>query len=92
MKQQHSGQWPVTEPADLAAIEGMSATSDAPGLDELYVRRAQEKALHEMVLDSIRHDLEQQPTGPSAQAKARIWCAHVLAIADEVAQAKRRAA
>ncbi len=73
------GQWPVSEPADL-------------GADELYVRRAAEKALHEMVLDSIRHDLEQQPTGPSAQAKARIWCAHVLAIGDDVAEVKRRAA
>jgi len=45
-----------------------------------------------MCLDSIRCDLEQQPTGPSAQAKARIWCAHILAIADDVATTKRRAA
>ncbi|MET9411302.1 hypothetical protein ABZX90_36995 [Streptomyces sp. NPDC002935] len=60
--------------------------------ERLYVKRAAEKALHVMVLDSIRHDLEQQPSGSSAQAKARIWCAHVLAIADDVADAKRRAA
>jgi hypothetical protein len=77
----------VTEPVDVVALGGTEASRD-----ELYVRRAAEKALHEMVLDSIRHDLEQQPTGPSAQAKARIWCAHVLAIADDVAEAKRRAA
>ncbi|MGW0647860.1 hypothetical protein ACWD4T_03490 [Streptomyces umbrinus] len=78
------GEWPVAEPADLGAEEASH--------DELYMKRAQEKALHEMCLDSIRHDLEQQPTGPSAQAKARIWCAHILAIADDVAEVKRRAA
>jgi hypothetical protein len=77
----------VTEPVDVDGLGGTEACRD-----ELYVKRAQEKALREMCLDSIRHDLEQQPSGPSAQAKARIWCAHILAIADDVAEAKRRAA
>ncbi|MFF1321471.1 hypothetical protein ACFVZZ_18895 [Streptomyces chartreusis] len=85
MSEKRPGQWPVDKPVDL----GLAETTDD---DQLYVQRAAEKALHEMVLDSIRHDLEQQPTGPSAQAKARIWCAHVLAIADEVAAEKRKAA
>ncbi|WP_371646453.1 hypothetical protein [Streptomyces mirabilis] len=89
MKQHRPGRWPVERPAD---VDGVSTAADTPTADELYVKRAQEKALHEMVLNSIRHDLEQQPTGPSAQAKARIWCAHVLAIGDDVAEAKRRAA
>ncbi len=83
------GRWPVDEPVDLDALGGAGS---GDGLDELYEKRAAEKALHEMCLDSIRHDLEQQPTGPSAQAKARIWCAHILAIADEVAAEKRKAA
>lgn len=87
MNRHRPGQWPVPKPADLDAV-GMAE----PTADELYVKRSQEKALHELCLDSIRHDLEQQPTGSSAQAKARIWCAHVLAIADDVAEAKRRAA
>ena len=81
MPERRPGEWPVDNPADLQ-----------PDADELYMRRAQEKALHEMVLSSIQHDLEQQPTGPSAQAKARIWCAQVLAIADDVARAKRSTA
>jgi len=81
------GQWPVDKAACLDTLSSAESTAE-----ELYVRRAQEKALHEMVLDSIRHDLEQQPTGPSAQAKARIWCAHVLAIADDVARSKRETA
>ncbi|MCX4576560.1 hypothetical protein OHB41_25975 [Streptomyces sp. NBC_01571] len=87
MSKHRPGQWPVPEPATLDAVGQTDTTTD-----ELYVKRAAEKALHEMCLDSIRHDLEQQPTGPSAQAKARIWCAHILAIADDVAQVKRRAA
>jgi hypothetical protein len=81
------GQWPVSEPANLDAVGQTDATTD-----ELYVKRATEKALHELCLDSIRHDLEQQPSGPSVQAKARIWCAHILAMAEDVAEAKRRAA
>jgi hypothetical protein len=91
MTEHGPGQWPVDQPVDLDAIEAAS-TGDVPDPDELYVKRAAEKALHEMCLDSIRCDLEQQPTGPSAQAKARIWCAHILAIADDVATTKRRAA
>jgi hypothetical protein len=85
--QHRPSSWPVSQPADLDGVGQADTTAD-----ELYVKRAAEKALHEMVLDSIRHDLEQQPTGPSAQAKARIWCAHVLAIGDDVAAAKRKAA
>jgi hypothetical protein len=81
------GQWPVIQPANLDAI-GQTDTT----IDELYVKRAAEKALHELCLDSIRHDLEQQPSGPSVQGKARIWCAHILAMAEDVAEAKRRAA
>lgn len=87
MTQHRPGSWPVNQPTSLDEVGQTDTTAD-----ELYVKRAAEKALHEMVLDSIRHDLEQQPTGPSAQAKARIWCAHVLAIADDVAAEKRKAA
>ncbi|MET7514042.1 hypothetical protein ABZS88_11280 [Streptomyces sp. NPDC005480] len=88
MTQHRPGQWPVSKPADLDAIQHDQADDQA----QQYVKRAAEKALHEICLDSIRHDLDQQPTGNSAKAKARIWCAHILAIADEVAAAKQRAA
>ncbi|MEU6279477.1 hypothetical protein [Streptomyces sp. NPDC047028] len=84
MNERRPGQWPVDNPADLDLA--------APSADELYMRRQQEKALREMCLDSIQHDLEQQPTASSAQAKARIWCAQILAIAEDVAAAKRKAA
>lgn len=85
MTERSPGQWPVDQPVDL---EALAPKTD----DELYVQRQQEKALHEMCLDSIRYDLEQQPTAGSAQAKARIWCAQILALAEDVAADKRKAA
>jgi hypothetical protein len=80
------GQWPVDEPADLDTHSG-EATAD-----ELYVQRAAEKALHEMVLDSIRHDLEQQPSPLTVLAAARNWCTRITAAAEEIARSKRKAA
>ena len=82
MTERRPGQWPVDQPATL----------DQPSEDELYVQRAAERALHEMVLDSIRHDLEQQPSPLTVITAARNWCNRVTAAAEEIAQAKRKAA
>ncbi len=79
------GQWPVNEPVDLNALE-------QPDEDELYAQRQKERALHEMVLDSIRHDLEQQPSPLTALTAARNWCTRITAAAEEIARAKRKAA
>ena len=84
MNDRTPGKWPVGEPVDLDAL--------APDADELYVQRQQERALHEMVLDSIRHDLEAQPTPLSVITAARNWCTRITAAADDIAQAKRRTA
>ncbi|MBL3670190.1 hypothetical protein JL475_30265 [Streptomyces sp. M2CJ-2] len=84
MNERRPGQWPVDQPVDLDA--------SAPDVDELYVQRQEERALHEMVLDSIRHDLEQQPSPLTVLTAARNWCTRITAAADEIAQAKRRAA
>ncbi len=76
------GAWPAPEPVDL----------DEHGYadhDELYVRHAQERALHEMVLDSIRHDLTQQPSPASVRAAARRWCICITNIADELTTTRR---
>ncbi|GGV86844.1 hypothetical protein GCM10010294_68010 [Streptomyces griseoloalbus] len=78
------GRWPVDEPIDLDAL--------APDEGQLYVQRQQERALHEMVLDSIRHDLEAQPTPLSVVTAARNWCTRITAAAEDIAHAKRRAA
>ncbi|MEU1302821.1 hypothetical protein [Streptomyces shenzhenensis] len=84
----HPGQWPVERPANLDALQREHGASE----DELYVCRAAEKALHEMVLDSIRHDLEQQPTPLSVLTAARNWCTRITAAAEEIARTKRRTA
>jgi hypothetical protein len=81
------GQWPVSEPVDLGA-----PAETGQETDELYVRRAAEKALHEMVLGSIRHDLEQQPSPLSVVIAARNWCTRITAAAEDIAREKRKAA
>ncbi|MEV8552593.1 hypothetical protein AB0L04_22590 [Streptomyces glaucescens] len=87
MSEPRPGRWPVDKPIDLDAL-----APEVESEDQLYVQRQQERALHEMVLDSIRHDLEQQPTPLSVITAARNWCTRITAAADEIAQAKRRAA
>ncbi|MFE8944528.1 hypothetical protein [Streptomyces sp. NPDC007856] len=82
MTERRPGQWPVDEPADL----------DQASDDELYVQRAGERALHEMVLDSIRHDLEQQPSAFTVVSAARNWCNRITAAAEEIARSKRSTA
>jgi hypothetical protein len=83
------GRWPVDEPVGLDALGGAGS---GDGLDELYEKRAAEKALHEMVLDSIRHDLEAQPSPLSVLTAARNWCSRITAAAEDIARAKRSTA
>lgn len=87
MTERCPGQWPVNEPTDLDAV----GQTDAPA-DELYVQRAAERALHEMVLDSIRHDLEQQPSPLTVLTAARNWCSRITAAAEDIARSKRSTA
>ncbi|MEU5094919.1 hypothetical protein [Streptomyces sp. NPDC020996] len=82
MNARRPGEWPVDLPVPL----------DLQSEDELYVRRAAERALHEMVLDSIRHDLQQQPSPFTVTTAARNWCNQITAVAEEIARSKRKAA
>ncbi|MFJ5728768.1 hypothetical protein [Streptomyces paradoxus] len=75
----------MDEPVDLDALAPLTD-------DQLYVQRATEKALHEMVLDSIRHDLEQQPSPLTVLTAARNWCSRITAAAEEIARTKRSTA
>lgn len=63
-----------------------------PPSDDVRLRYAAEQAQRQLTLDAIRADLEAQPSARSALAAGRRWCAAVTAMADEVAQALRRAA
>jgi len=75
----HPGAWPVDEPVNL----------DEPDQGEQYVQRQQERALHELVLDSITHDLSQQPTPASVRNAARAWCARITTAAEEIVRKMR---
>lgn len=57
--------------------------------DELYVKRAQQKALREMVLGSIRHDLGQQPSPAAIRTAARDWKNAITNLADELINTRR---
>ncbi|GGV13821.1 hypothetical protein [Streptomyces spectabilis] len=92
MTDRRPGQWPVEQPANLDKIEKGYSLTSTPGEDELYMQRAAERALHEMVMDSIRHDLQQQPSTLSVLSAARHWCERITATADEIARTKRRTA
>ncbi|SED26101.1 hypothetical protein SAMN05216532_3983 [Streptomyces sp. 2231.1] len=87
MTERRPGRWPVDEPADLDALGAAE-----PNLDELYMQRQKERALHEMVLDSIRHDLEQQPSPVCVLTAARDWCSRITAAAEDIARTKRKTA
>ncbi len=91
MTERRPGRWPVDEPANLAGLSG-GDTSNETKTDDHLVQRAAERALHEMVLDSIRHDLEQQPSPLTVLTAARNWCSRITAAAEDIAQAKRKAA
>jgi hypothetical protein len=74
------GEWPI-RPVDTDATE--------TDHDELYVKHAQERALHEMVLGSIRHDLDQQPNTSAIRAAATRWKNAITNLADELINTRR---
>lgn len=74
------GEWPT-----------LPVTPDAADTDhdELYVKRAQERALREMVLGSIRHDLDQQPSPTAIQTAAARWKNAITNLAGELINTRR---
>jgi hypothetical protein len=76
----HPGEWPV-QPVHTDTAE--------TNHDELYVKRAQERALREMVLGSIRHDLNQQPTPAAIRAAAHSWKNAITNLTEELINTRR---
>lgn len=65
--------------------------SAAPDGDEqgiAYTAFWRERARHELVLDSIKASLEEQPSRAAVRSCARNWVADVLALAEAVAKNK----
>lgn len=71
---------------------GECAADEPVGLvpEDLYLKRAAEQGRHEIVLGSIRAQLEEQPTPGAVLASVRRWINEVIAVGDEVAKVKRR--
>ncbi|MFD4524863.1 hypothetical protein ACFWP7_13245 [Streptomyces sp. NPDC058470] len=82
MTKHRTGQWPVAEPADLDAVEESNQ-------GELYTQRAAEIALRELVMDSIKHALRQQPTASCVLSATRRLCSDITAAGDEIAKGLR---
>lgn len=79
-QQRRPGEWPV---------QPVHTDEQETDHDELYVKRAQERALREMVLGSIRHNLNQQPTPGAIRAAARTWKNAITQLADELINTRR---
>lgn len=71
-----TGEWPVDEPVDLVP-------------DDLYLKRAAERGRREIVLDSIKAHLAEQPSPAAVHAVVRHWCADIITAGEEVARTKR---
>jgi hypothetical protein len=79
---QRPGAWPVTQPVHTDA-------ANQTDHDELYVQRAQERALHEMVLGSIEHDLRQQPSPTAIRNAAVRWKNAITNLAEDLINTRR---
>jgi hypothetical protein len=78
------GAWPVEDPIDLDAIHA--------DLDERERRHVAEAARFEMVLTSVRAQLEEQPSERCVRTAARRWNHAINATAEEVAKQHRQRA
>lgn len=75
----------------LVAMSVAGRGRPAPDDDEqgaAYVQFWRERARRELVLDSIRASLQEQPSKAAVRSCARNWVADVLALADAVAKNK----
>lgn len=72
------GEWPVPNPVDL------------PEPEPEHESPAAVRARFHMVMQSIKHDLEQQPSERAVRAAARRWTDAITTAADEVAGQHRK--
>ncbi|WP_327724438.1 hypothetical protein [Streptomyces europaeiscabiei] len=75
----------------LVAMPMAGRERPAPADDEqgaTYAAFWRERARRELVLDSIRASLQEQPSKAAVRSCARNWVADVLALAEDVAKNK----
>lgn len=84
----HPGDWPVSNPVDLDQLD------DGYTADEIERRQAfnAQRARFEITLNSIRADLEEQPSEASIRAAARRWHDAITAMTDDMTASLRKSA
>ncbi|MEU6295043.1 hypothetical protein [Streptomyces erythrochromogenes] len=84
----HPGDWPVSNPVDLDHLD------DGYTADEIEQRQRfnAQRARFEITLNSIRADLEEQPSEASIRAAARRWHDAITAMTDDMTAALRKSA
>lgn len=75
----------------LVAMSAAGRRRPAPDDEQgaAYAAFWRERARHELVLDSIKASLEEQPSRAAVRSCARNWVADVLALAEAVAKSKQ---
>lgn len=80
-------------PLRLVAMSAAGRGRPAPAPEDeqgtAYTEFWRERARRELVLDSIKASLEEQPSRAAVRSCARNWVADVLALAEAVAKSKR---
>ncbi|EFL01619.1 predicted protein [Streptomyces sp. SPB78] len=79
MTRKKPGEWPVKR-RPASAVD-----------DEQRAQLAAERARFHVTLGSVRADLEEQPSPALVLAAGRRWTTAITAMADEIAQKRRRA-
>jgi YD repeat-containing protein len=82
----HPGDWPITQPVDLDELQE-SYTADEI---EQRQRYNAQRARIEITLNSVRADLEEQPSPACIRAAARRWHDAITAMTDDVTAALLR--
>lgn len=82
----HPGDWPVSNPVDLDQLQDGYTTDEI----ELRQRYNAQRARFEITLNSVRADLEEQPSRACVRAAARRWHDAITAMTDDVTAALLR--
>ncbi|MFE2360152.1 hypothetical protein [Streptomyces virginiae] len=84
----HPGDWPVSNPVDLDQLDDGYTTDEIEQRQRFNAKRAR----FEITLNSIRADLEEQPSEASIRTAARRWHDAITAMTDDMIAALRKSA
>lgn len=82
----HPGDWPVSNPVDLDQLQGGYTADEIEQRQRLNAQRAR----FEITLNSVRADLEEQPSPACVRAAARRWHDAITALTEDIAGTRLR--